>query len=65
MIKYNEPIFNKKYIQEAFKISLWERFLLLFVPRHRFEDEETICHFKYLGGKFYLLDFKVKGLNDS
>lgn len=62
MKKYNKPIYKEKYIQEALKISWWERFLLLFIPKTRVENEETISHFKMLNGKFYLVDFKIKNL---
>jgi hypothetical protein len=62
MQKYNEPIYNKKYVQEALKISLWERLVLLFIPSTKVENEETISHYKKFNGKFYLVDFNIKKL---
>lgn len=60
MKKFKEPIYNKEYIQEALKISLWERIILFFIPSTKVENEETISHFKSFRGKFYLVDFEIK-----
>lgn len=62
MEKYNESIYNKDTVEEAQNITLLERLLLLFIPKTRVEDEDTISHFKKLFGKFYLIDFKIKDL---
>ena len=63
MKKYNKPIYNKKYVQEALKISLWERIALLFVRKVKVETEEAVSHYKKFNGKFYLMDFKLKSFN--
>lgn len=60
MNKYNKPIYDKKYVQESFKISLWEKFCLLFVRSIKFENEESVSHYKRFNGKFYVIDFKLK-----
>jgi len=60
MKKYNQSIFGKRYVEEALKISLWERFLLLFVPTKRIKTDEAIVRCKYLFDKFYLLSFQLK-----
>ena len=62
MKKYNKSIYNQKYIEESQKISFWERTILLLIPSHRVENEDTISHFKKFNGKFYLTDFKIKDL---
>jgi len=62
MKKYNKSIYNKQYIQKALQISLWEKIVLLFIPKIKVENEETISHFKQFNGKFYLVDFKIKNL---
>lgn len=62
MNKYNEPIYDKKYVEEAQKISLWEKIVLLFIPKTKVENEETISHYKSFNGKFYLMDFEIKNL---
>lgn len=63
MNKYDKPMYNTKYIQNALKISWWERVVLLLVPAVKVENEESISHFKRLRGKFYLMDFQLKNLN--
>lgn len=60
MTKYDEPIYDKDYVQEALKIRLWEKFLLLFVPCKKVENEEFISYFKKAFGKFYCIGFKLK-----
>jgi hypothetical protein len=62
MNKYNEPIYKRVDVQQELKISLWERVLLFFIPAVKVENEEIISHFKKLGGKFYLVDFKLKDI---
>ena len=60
MKKYAEPIYNRQDIQEAMKITLWERFCLMFIRRKRVDTEGSISHYKTFKGKFYLLDFNLK-----
>ena len=62
MIKYNKPIYDKKYVEEALKIRLWEKFLLLFIPCRKVEDEELISYYKKAFGKFYCIGYKLKKL---
>jgi len=60
MKKYNKSIYNKKYVEESFKIHWWEKVCLLFVRSYRVENDESISHFKRFNGKFYVIDFKLK-----
>jgi hypothetical protein len=59
MNKYAESIYNRQDIQEALKISIWEKFCLLFVKSKEVRTEESISHYKNFRGKFFLLDFKM------
>lgn len=63
MKKYRESIYNNKYIQESLKISLFEKIALLFIPKIKVENEEIISHYKKFRRKFYLMDFKLKKIN--
>lgn len=60
MKKYAEPIYNRQDIQKAMKITLWERFCLMFIKKKRVDTEKIISHYKTFRGKFYLLDFALK-----
>jgi len=62
IVKHDEPIFEKQWIQEALKIYLWEMILLWFIPLKKVETEESIIWWKTLWGKFYLINFQMKEL---
>lgn len=62
MNKYNELIYDKKYVQNALDIKWWELVLLLFVPAVKVENEESVSHYKKMFGKYYFTDFKLKNL---
>ncbi len=47
---------NINYTQ--YKISLLNRFLLLFKKKHIIKTEEAILVFKQLRGVYYIIDYK-------
>ena len=52
-MKYDEKIVIGTHVIESRKMTLWERFLLLFKPKQRMG---SFCEFKTLGSKVYIIE---------